>query len=395
MAILSEAGANCANSSGHGAQRVRVGTDTHAVEWLLRTVTGQGILASAHAAGERPRCQCVPATVEMYVAKRGRRYYLARMPGSGPLHAPHCNSLEAANLLSGMDCYAEGALAHEMDGAMRVRFDAAVELGENLPACGMNGLLDVLIEGAGLNVVAVGAEPRVRSAEALQRLRDAATKVLLADRGPLSRFLLVPEPFEKERADVQNEGYLALLASDPLPLVCSTIRTLQPSEFGWLLRLKHLPRIKFWLSQTTGAALFSRCAGTLGPEDVIGSLCLLQVKQGRSTDSFSVKGIALRQIDARKMPVLSNAEMVVANELVLHGSGFVRPLRFDAPWSRVLADYLLTQDAAASLAFVFSPTGCTDYDEAKKRVAGPLIRGGIAIELLPAGSSGESPPLGP
>lgn len=371
---------NPQHSADSRRQRVRIGENVHCVDWLSRTIAGQAILADAHLSSERPSCLCVSSAVPMYVAKRGQRYYLARMPGSGPLHAPHCNSLETANWLSGMDCYADGVLDYQSDGSVLVRFNAAMEPGTNLPACGMNGLLDLMIEGASLNVFATGSELRVRSSDALQRLRDAAATIRLVDRGLLSGLLLVPAPFEKDRQDEQNAQYLRFLGDIPLPYACSMIRTLQPSEFGWLLRLKHLPRIKFWLSKAMGDALFGRGAGTLTPENVEGSLCLIQAKQGRTNDSFSIKSIGIRMVDSRKMPILAEEEMSAADGLAADGKGFMRPLRFDAPWSRVLADYLVAVEACEiPLMFVMAPTGCPEYDEAKKRAAGPLIRGGAAL----------------
>jgi hypothetical protein len=371
-------------------QRVRVDSGTHAVEWLLRTRAGQQILANAYASNERARCLCVRAPVPMYVAKRGNRYYLARMPGTGPLHASSCQSLDSANLLSGVDCYSDGALSKEADGSLRIRFDPGVGTGEQLAALGMNGLLDLLIEEAGLNVFESKGDPVVHSGAALERLRSAATKISIVDSGPLPRLLLVPELFDKDRADDQNERYISLLAGDPPPLVCSTLGGVQPSEYSWRIKLKHFPRLKFWLPRAAGELLIERSGGTFSFEQTTDALCLLQVKRGRQVGDFSVRSIAIRRIDRRKMPILSDSEAEVASRLVAENKSFMRPLRFDSTWTRVLADYLLLRNERDSLGFVFAPTGCVEYDEAKKRVAWPLIRGGAGISLA-AGASGVSP----
>ena len=58
--------------------------------------TGQTVLADIHRdPARRPGCACNPSQdggVPMYVARIGDRYYLKRMPGTGPEHAPGCGS---------------------------------------------------------------------------------------------------------------------------------------------------------------------------------------------------------------------------------------------------------------------------------------------------------------
>jgi hypothetical protein len=72
--------------------------DTQRFSILGRVLTAddaqlQQALARGHDTPERPRCLCVPAGVEMYVA-RHRQFLVKRMPDTGSHHHASCPSYE-------------------------------------------------------------------------------------------------------------------------------------------------------------------------------------------------------------------------------------------------------------------------------------------------------------
>lgn len=59
--------------------------------WSAHDPDFQQALARAHQAGDRPRCLCTPAGLDMYVARLDR-YRVQHLPASGPQHHPSCPS---------------------------------------------------------------------------------------------------------------------------------------------------------------------------------------------------------------------------------------------------------------------------------------------------------------
>ena len=83
----------------------------------------QDALAAVYEAPERPRCQCVPGGVEMYVGFH-RRYLAKRMPDTGNQHHPACPSFEPSPQQSGLGELVGDAVL-ESGGAAELRVDFA------------------------------------------------------------------------------------------------------------------------------------------------------------------------------------------------------------------------------------------------------------------------------
>ena len=83
---------------------------------LLATDPGlQEALSRVYESSERPRCMCVRGGVEMYIAKHGE-YVVKRMPGTGDMHHPTCQSFEPEPGLSGLgELVGEAIVEHNAD----------------------------------------------------------------------------------------------------------------------------------------------------------------------------------------------------------------------------------------------------------------------------------------
>lgn len=330
-------------------QRVSFNHQTHRVDWLSHTVAGQKVLADWHAKDARPLCQCVPGGVEMYVARRGSRHYLARMPGTGPQHAAGCPSMEEnPRLYSGIGGYAPEAISLSSDGCLLVSFDPAAARGEEgLPSLSLDGLLDLIIDEADFNRRGAGeAGPRIWPT-ALEALERAAAGIGLAGLGPLKTMLLLPHPYDREKHETERARQIAFLADASVSrpcFVCAPLREVRQSPFGWGLVLKHMPSLRFWVPGGVSEALALRNGNmdflAQPPEH---ALCLLQVRAGRKPSSFSVPALAIRRMDTGYMPCSSDAIESAACHLTEAGIAFMLPLRFDLALGRPLADYVLTE----------------------------------------------------
>lgn len=62
----------------------------------------QRILEGAYDKKARPLCQCSRQEPAMYIAKVGNEYILKRMPGTGHLHDPVCETFDPPPELSGL-----------------------------------------------------------------------------------------------------------------------------------------------------------------------------------------------------------------------------------------------------------------------------------------------------
>jgi hypothetical protein len=347
-------------------QRIAVGGQAHLANWLMMTPAGQQVLAAAHRQRSALRCLCVGCGVDMYVARRGATYYLARMPGTGMLHAEDCPSTEGANLFSGADSYLGGAMTEQPDGRLFVKYaDGGL--------VSIEGLLDLLMEMAELNVLRPDAGARTWR-EARKALAEGADGITTPD-GDLAAQILLPNSFNKDDYGTERLGQEAFLTvPDCARLVCAPLRELRPTTYGWRVILKHMPDTRFWLSRTVAESLVERAAGTFDPGTApLPGLALMRVKPGGKPGEFLVCDIALRRTDRRFMPCLSEQEAQVADELSAARRALLRPLRFDAPWQRALADYALLDCAGAPLpVLVLAPTGSEALDLAKKTLAGAL-----------------------
>ena len=348
------------------AQRISVDGQAHLASWLMATPAGLKMLAAAHQQRSPLRCLCVGSGVDMYVARRGVTYYLARMPGTGMLHAEDCPSAEGANLFSGADGYAAGAMTEQPDGRLSVQYAEGGQVS-------VEGLLDLIIEMAELNVLRPDAG--VRTWRDARKVLAVGAENIVAPDGNLAVQLLLPNAFNKDCYGTERLGQEAFLTvPECVRLVCAPLRELRPTAYGWRVIIKHMPDTRFWLSRAVAESLAERAAGTLslGAPPLPG-LVLMRVKPGGKPGEFLITDIALRRTDRRFMPCLSEQEAQVADELTAARRALLRPLRFDAPWARALADYTLLDCAGAPLpVLVLAPTGSEALDLAKKTLAGAL-----------------------
>ena len=375
-------------------QRILLGGEVHLAEWLNHSEGGQRLLAEHHDSLRRPRCQCVPGGVDMGIAKRGSRYHLARLPGSGFLHDSDCHSVESVNPLSGSSSYSRHAMLQNGDGEMHVVFSPSVERGRhNIPAVSLDGLLDLLIDGAGLNTLREPVELQRVWRDVRDSLAHAAVETHLAGYGPLTSQILLPPPFDKDAyAGIQAQQEAFLSAPDGLRFVCAPLREIKATSFGWLVGLKHLPRSNFWLSREAGAR-FAAAAGGTDPlsNPPVPGLALALVKAGRQDHNFTITHLAVRRVDMRFMPCQSEAEALAADELAARSVPFMRPLRFDASWDYPLADYVLFFGDSQRMAYVLSDTGCEEVDASKRVTVSVLASNGVIASIWDNGRWAHAP----
>lgn len=311
--------------------------------WFV-TPGGQEVLARAFREGTRPRCACREGGIAMYIGRRGRGYYLARMPGTGFLHAPDCPSaLSGEDILTGVGYYAPGAVRARDDGCYVLNHAHRIPPFAGGDVVSIEGLLDFILEIGDINAWDGETSAARRSwSEIRPRLVSGAGQIRLNDSSPLFDGLLIPYPFDQESADDQETRFRTFLNHEGCcRYVLAPVKKVVRTPYGWGLFLKHLARFQFWFSDRLAQLWQPAHAVDLSrPPDAM--LCLALVKpSGKDGKSFSILDLALRRLDARMMPSAGPIADDVAGRFVVERRAFTKPLRFDAPLAAPLADYVL------------------------------------------------------
>jgi len=93
------------------------------MDYCQELAQNQAELAQMYKAKKRPVCPCKTPGIEMYIAKVGDRYIIKRMPDTGPLHSPDCDSYEPPPELSGLGDVLGSAIKEDTDsGLTELRF---------------------------------------------------------------------------------------------------------------------------------------------------------------------------------------------------------------------------------------------------------------------------------
>ena len=339
------------------SQQVAIRGDPRALNWLVGTAPGQSLLREAYDRGERPLCCCCSPGVEMYVARRGSTYYLARLPGSGFLHAESCASFDLGTIFSGAFCYTWSATADTEDGRVDLAY-APEPANTDFPlgGVGINGLFDFLIEEAGINAFAPEAPPQTW-ATCRKSIMDASTEFLLNGK-ELSPSVWCPPRFEPTDYP-RTERALSDHVQSTLPaFVIAPLKSAETTEHGWRLALKHLPHHSFWLHASV-ARLVERHLG-VPMSSLVSGYCLvcLQVDAGRRPGNWMIRHAAIRATDRAYMPCPWFAPEAAA-PLKGAGAHLLRPLRFDCSPAEPLADFVLTDQGAPCPVFLTGLQGNT------------------------------------
>jgi hypothetical protein len=372
------------------AQRIAVRDGVHHAHWLCNSRDGQAVLAGAHASGVRPRCLCIDAGVEMYVARRGASYYLSRLPGTGFLHADDCPSNEAVNIFSAISVYADGTIAAGADTLhLLYKPNGPVQL---LPsAVTIDGMLDLLLDLSDLNVLYAREERRWATVRG--RLAEAAARVRINGGACVGDDLVVPEAFDRDTYDQHVLPALERRLAEPKEkVVCAPLKTIAATAHGWAVTFKHMPKLQFWAHKSVVADSEARAQGAfVACEADYPALCLAAIKPARHGAMFGISALAVRRVDHNYLPCQSAAEATLANALHQAGTPFMRPLRFDAPIDYPLADYAITDGPTPTAVLAMGAGPCEARERVRRLIFTMLSHAGDPVQVVNAAPDPRPP----
>lgn len=243
----------------------------HQKDRLLTTQRGQDELMRAKHSMIRPRCTCSQTKPEMYIAKRGVLYYLARMPGSAKLHARDCQSHVVPDVI-----YQDSPDAPS-DILARLWLQVNAELPE-----------------------------QNRSWRDLRESLLKASASLMVDGGPLQSRLLVPESFDRDMADKRSLAHTIFYTGCDDDdganryWTIGIIKELKPSKFSTRMSVRHMPDIAFWVKTEKAQSLPRPTANTNNIQ--LGLFVCRPVHSG-----VAVSDIAVIELTSRLLPVSTHA----------------------------------------------------------------------------------------
>lgn len=353
----------------------------------------QEFLAQAHTGKLRPVCLCRPRGAEMYVARLEGQYIIKRMPDTGHLHSPDCDSYDPPPELSGLGQLVGGAIQNNpSDGtvALKLGFSLAksttlraapVSSGETKPESvktegsklSLRGLLHLLWEHAGFNRWSPSMAGK-RTWPVIQRHLKQAAMDKVAKGGNLSEQLYIPEPFYIERKDEISQRRRAQMlrltpggkGSKQLMLVVGEVKEIAASRYGHKVVLKHCPDYYFMLADDIHRRMSKAFGEQLAMWDALEDSHLMMVGTFGCgpTGVASIESLALMNVTSDWLPFENQFEKELVDRLVGQSRRFLKGMRYNMTSSCPMASAVLTDvgDDPVAMYLVWPGAG-EEYEE--------------------------------
>jgi len=345
-------------------------------------------LEAAYARKERPRCMCNAGGVEMYVAKIAGRHFIKRMPNTGAVHSPGCESYEAPPELSGLGQVMGTAIEENVDDgytALKLGFSlskggtraaptgASVE-SDSVKTDGnkltLRGLLHYLWEQAQFNRWSPQMEGK-RSWYTIRKFLLQHAQNMRAKGQELGDILFIPESFRADDKDAINErrrAHFARIAGAHksgrrLNVVVGEVKEIGPSRYGYKVVLKHLPDMAFMLNEDMHKRLLKRFQVEMGLWDAAQDvhLVLIGTFGVNATGVASLEESALIACNSQWIPIESMYDKQLVDHLIEKGRRFAKGLRYNLPSNRPLASAVLSDAEPVTALYVVPPGAEDDY----------------------------------
>ena len=351
----------------------------------------------------------------MYICRSDENKYLVkRMPLTGVLHDPGCDSYEMPPELSGRGALGQKAIQEdENEGLTRLRLDFSMSkratsaapatktktAGNQQPSVSadpaklsLRSLLHLLYEDAGLN----RWSPRMAGKRNWFIVRKYLTEAAcgkVAGRRPITDTLLIPEPFSVELKDTildRRSHYFANLkesgSKQPLGLLIGEVKNIEPARFGYRMMIKHLPDLPLYLPDNLHERLsknFSTELAFFNEDPSIHLVCICTFTRS-PTGNLQADTLSLMPVDQNWLPFEDRSELDLIDRLVRHGRYFTKCLRYNLKQSDAIASLLLTDTADTPTVVYVMPESVTDtYHE---KLNWLLENSELPYELINAGA---------
>ena len=312
-------------------------------------------------------CLCIKSGLQLYIAKRGNRYYMARMPGEGGLHASSCPNHDSQDAYSsGRGLIPKDAIIDE-DGTLNIKISTPVKKihetdGPQAMGTRQNSqqvsrasitllaLLHVLWEGARFNRWTPGMRGHRRYQQIRKYLLDFVGKTKVQGQ-LLKDILFIPPTFRSSKRDNhadEHNIHLSTVVDNALErntrlFVIGEIKEFIDGKYGIGMRLKHSTGdCIFWDNAQKSERFrdfFHKEKSVLGEpiDQYLFSIMLIDVTKKKN---YNVHEIGFMITTKNYIPVDSMYETLVCDALVEKSRRFFKPLRYDHN-DKVFPDFIL------------------------------------------------------
>lgn len=356
--------------------RIRFDSETSIPRsWLVdNEEKAQRILAKYKNADIQPHCECSEHKPKMYIAFR-HRYYLARNPGTGSLHAPDCPSFELDDADSGKTTYENNVIRNKPDGSMSIKILAPLshkavdraekadtdidakapppaprKPGEKREGMSLSGLMAFLWEEAELNRWYPAFSGKRTWFVARKRLMDAAQRIV-TKRQNLSDVLYMPEFFNEKEKDAIEARRLETFdrimkntsSTNKYMVVIGRIRKMNLQSDSVSIMLAHQKdSIKYWGGKHVVRKLEASPVPKIVDEDTGERIVYTTMVVSRDeNEALHIRDIGFLPVDLRMIPCYTDEDFELTEKLITEKRRFIKTLRYDGFRHKVLPEHLL------------------------------------------------------
>ncbi len=347
------------------------------------TEEGQALLAKVYQERTRITCACRTPEPEMYVSCFAGRFIVKRMPGSGPDHAPGCESFLPPEELSGLSQVQGTAIKEDpLNGTTKLAVDFKLSLGSKRSAppppsgkkpteakapprkLSLTSLLNYLWHEADLVKWTPAMDGKRWWGPVRNALRSAASGKIAKSRA-LSEILYIPEVWKTERkADLAARRQVLFRSlqtgsgTAPLGILVAEYKSHEATRLGARFLFKHAPDCAFFADADLLKRFESVFADQLMLADVAGNAHVMVI----ATFSIAKAGypvlqeIGMMLVTANWVPFEHMREYQLLNALAEEKRGYLKSLRFNLDAETAIASVVLTDLSRPVALFTASPS---------------------------------------
>ena len=350
-------------------------------------------LAGSYKGSERPLCLCMTPGIPMYIARvQEETYALKRMPNSGQIHHPDCDSYEIPPELSGRgevddkaisEDHASGITNLKLDFALsKVAVNRAGPKGDSQEATvvkadttklTIRSLLHYLYEEAGLNRWSPNMAGK-RNWFIVRKYLMLAVQNKVTRKMPLAESLLIPEQFSLDHKDeivARRRKTLAKLKKQgkktPMGILVGEVKEIGEARYGHKLVIKHMPDTPVYMDENVfkriNKAFSTELAFFYENESIhLLAICTFYLSP---TGSPQVDTISFMIVNSNWLPFENIEELELLERLTRSDRHFIKGLRYNLTAGDVIASVLLTDTNETPTAVYLVPAGVNEnyYDE--------------------------------
>lgn len=341
-------------------------------------------LEAAYRSRTRLHCTCTTARPPMYLARAGGRLIAKRMPGTGHLHAPGCETYAPPEELSGLGHVAGQAITHDPKTGLDVlrlgvRLSAREGRAPEPAAPGsedagavaatrkrltLRGLLHYLWDEAGLSTWSPRMERKRHWGVVSYHLGQAARSAQVKS-APLTDRLYIPPPWTPEKkATLAAQRTIAWAGATARPgraqtfmVAIGEVKAIEPSRFGHRVTLKHMPDAALFIDEKMHSRLRKAFAAELElwEADENGHLLAIATFGVGKGGSATVEEMALMMTDRRWLPYDTPLTRTLHDIAASEHRRFRVSLRYNLNADVTLPVLVLTDTTPATAVYIDTP----------------------------------------